>query len=384
MARKGNNIYLRNTGKWEGRYIRTRMADGRIRYGYVSGDTYEETLEKRDKAASVYAADAKEKEIAMPGNQLLFSKVSEAWLEEKKAFLKQSSIIKYYNILNRYILPEFGDKYIAEITKEDVLDFLIKLFNSGGMKRKGLSQQMIQSISSVLKSVAKSVEDSSNSDILSFGRLPFKKQKKPLRVFSLSEQYRLEQYLLSDMDSVRLGIMLCLYTGIRLGELCALKWENISFENRKLTIRATMMRIQTPDDPEHKTRVIVTLPKSASSIREIPLPTDIFRLLQKMEKPKDTYFLTGYRNIYIEPRTMENHFRSVTDACGIKDANFHALRHTFATRCIEQGFDVKSLSEILGHASVKITMDRYVHPTMELKQKNMDKLSFFETMKKSL
>lgn len=377
MARKGNNIYLRNTGKWEGRYVRERMADGRIRYGYVSGDTYEETLKKREEAASAYAKGIKDKEIVMPGNQLLFSILSEEWLEERKAFLKESSIIKYYNILNQYILPEFGGKYITEITKEEISDFLIGLFISGGKEGKGLSLQMIRSIISVLRSVAEYVQNSKNISVLSFGRFPFKEQKKPLRVFSVSEQYKLEQCLLSNMDSAGLGIMLCLYTGIRLGELCALKWSNISFENRKLIIRATMIRIQTPDDPNHKTKVVVTPPKSASSIREIPLPSDIFKLLQKMKKPKDTYFLTGHRHLYMEPRTMENRFKAATDACSIMGANFHTLRHTFATRCIEQGFDAKSLSEILGHASVKITMDRYVHPTMELKQKNMDKLSIF-------
>ena len=381
MARKGNNVYLRNTGKWEGRYVKTRMTDGRIRYGYVSGNTYEETLKKREEAANAYAESIKDKRIAMSGSPLLFSAASGEWLEERKSFLKESSIIKYYNILNQYILPEFGNKYIAEITKEEVSDFLIGLFTSGGKEKKGLSLQMIRSIISVLKSIAEYVQISRNISVLSFGRLPFKESKKPLRVFSVSEQYRLEQYLLSDMDGVRLGIMLCLYTGIRLGELCALKWGNISFENRKLIIHATMMRIQTPDDPEHRTKVIVTSPKSACSVREIPLPTDIFKLLQKMEKPKDTYFLTGCSNVYVEPRTMENRFKAITAACGISNANFHALRHTFATKCIEQGFDVKSLSEILGHASVNITMDRYVHPTMELKQKNMDKLSIFCTKK---
>ena len=374
MARKGNNIYLRNTGKWEGRYVRGRMEDGRIRYGYVSGETYEEALRKRDEAADAYRGSAKEKETAMAGKRLLFSTAAGQWLEERRPFLKASSAIKYYNILNQYLLPKFGDKSVAEMTREEVSEFLAVLFASGGKCGKGLSLQMIRSIVSVLKSILEYVQDSENINVLSLGRFPFREQKKPLRVFSMSEQYRLEQCLLSDMDGAGLGIMLCLYTGLRLGELCALKWEDISFENRKLRVCATMMRLQTPDDPEHKTKIIVTPPKSACSTREIPLPADIFRLLQKMKKSKDTYFLTGNRSLFVEPRTMENRFKAVTGACSIADANFHALRHTFATRCIEQGFDAKTLSEILGHASVKITMDRYVHPTMELKQRNMDKL----------
>lgn len=375
MARKGNNIYLRNNGKWEGRYIRERMADGRIRYGYVSGSTYEETLKRRDEAASTYAKSMKEK-IKL-GNPLLFSTVSQEWLNERKLYLKESSIAKYRNILNWYLLPEFSDRYITEITKEELFCFFTRLLRSGGVRGKGLSPRMIKSVISVYKAVACYACDCNDVKVVPVGRFPLKDSKKPMRVLSVKEQQKLEQFLFSDIGNTGLGIILCLYTGIRLGELCALKWKDISLENRKLDIHATMVRIQTPEDPERRTKVIVTTPKSACSIREIPLPSAILPLLERMKEAGDTYFLTGLQNVYIEPRTMENRFKAITTACGIEDANFHALRHTFATRCIEQGFDVKSLSEILGHAGVKITMDRYVHPTIELKQKNMDKLSVF-------
>ena len=373
MARKGNNIYLRNTGKWEGRYIKGRGADGRLRYGYVSGATYEEALKRRDAAAVSYEESRKNPFLREGG--LLFSTVSREWLKEREPFLKESSMAKYRNILNRYLLPEFGGRCVAEITKEEFSAYLTGLLTSGGIHGKGLSPRGVRGIICVLKAVLRYAWDSRHVQAADLDAFPLKDQKKPLRVFSAREQHILEECLLSDMGSDRLGIMLCLYTGIRLGELCALKWEDISLENRKLDIHATMTRIQTPDDPERRTRVIVTLPKSACSVREIPIPSDILRLLKEMEEPKDTYFLTGRRNVYVEPRTMENRFKAIVDACGIADANFHALRHTFATRCIELGFDVKSLSEILGHASVKITMDRYVHPTMDLKQKHMDKLS---------
>lgn len=375
MARKGNNIYLRNTGKWEGRYIKGRAADGRLRYGYVSGETYEETQKRRDEAARSY--EEGRKQTALPDGQDLFSTVSTEWLKVREPFLKESSIAKYRNILNRYLLPEFGGRSVAEITKEELSGYLTWLLTSGGIHGNGLSPKGVRGIICVLDAVLGYARDTRHVKAADLGKFPLKDQKKPLRVFSVREQHILEECLLSDMGSDRLGIMLCLYTGIRLGELCALKWEDISLENRKLDIHATMTRIQTPDDPKRRTRVIVTLPKSACSVREIPLPGDLLRLLKEREAPKDTYFLTGRRNAYMEPRTMENRFKAIVNACGIEDANFHALRHTFATRCIELGFDVKSLSEILGHASVKITMDRYVHPTMDLKQKNMDKLSVF-------
>lgn len=379
MARKGNNIYLRNNGKWEGRYIRERMTDGRLRYGYVSGSTYEEALKRRDEAANSYAKNRKETLIS--GDYLLFSTVSQEWLDERKLFLKESSIAKYRNILNWYLLPEFSDRYITEITKEELSCFFTRLLKSGGVCGKGLSPRVIKSVISVYKAVAGYACDCNDVKVVPVGKFPLKDSKKPMRVLSVKEQQKLEQFLFSDIGRTGLGIMLCLYTGIRLGELCALRWNDISLEDKKLDIHATMVRIQTPEDPDHRTKVIVTAPKSVCSIREIPLPSAILPLLQKVKADNDTYFLTGLQNIYIEPRTMENRFKAITAACGIEDVNFHALRHTFATRCIEQGFDVKSLSEILGHAGVKITMDRYVHPTIELKQKNMEKLSVFVNSK---
>ena len=136
-----------------------------------------------------------------------------------------------------------------------------------------------------------------------------------------------------------------------------------------------MQRLQQLDGGEKKTKVVITTPKSECSIRTIPLPDSISQLLQKNRKGDETFFLTGMREKYVEPRTMENRFKKVLMKAGIDEANFHALRHTFATRCIELGFDIKSLSEILGHASVNITLNRYVHPSIELKQKNMNMLS---------
>ena len=142
-----------------------------------------------------------------------------------------------------------------------------------------------------------------------------------------------------------------------------------------------MQRMQTKNNPDHKTAVIISAPKSECSIRKIPLPDDIFRLILAEKRPADTYFLTGLSKVYIEPRTLQNRFKAVIKSCKLKDTNFHALRHTFATRCVELGFDVKSLSEILGHASINVTLNRYVHPSMETKQKNMNILSELFTVK---
>lgn len=381
MARKGENIYCRKNGRWEGKYEKGRV-DGRIQYGYVSGKSYEEVLRKKREALKAqtcaYANSGQSEE------NLLFAFIAEKWMEEQKPILKETSVAKYEGILERYLVPEFGGMQVTEITRDKVSQFLQKLLVPQGGKDGGLSPKTVAGIFSVLKTIMDYAKRNGNVSVTDLRDLPVKQIRKPLRVLSVNEQHLLENYLTADMDCSRFGIMLCLYTGIRLGELCALKWEDISFEDRTLHIHRTMERVPAKDESNSKTKIIVTPPKSSCSVRYIPIPDKVFHLAQEMKGPQDAFLLTGSPNKFIEPRTMENHFLAAVKKSGIDRANFHALRHTFATRCVELGFDAKSLSEILGHASVRITMDRYVHPTMEAKQRNMDRLSELMSARKNL
>ncbi len=374
MARQGENIYQRKSGKWEGKYIKERV-NGKIKYGYVSGNSYDDVLRKKQNISKAYEDSVKKEPIG--ADQLLFSNVASEWMREKEPLLKQSTICRYRNNLNIHLLPVYGDRLVTDITRDDVDTFVARLCASGGKNGKGLSGNTARSVVSVLKTVVEYARDYRRAPVANLNGISIKNQGRPIRVFSRNEQKMIEDYLHENMDfnNDLIGIMLCLYTGIRLGELCALHWEDVLFDEGELYIHSTMLRIQTPDNPDHKTEVITTMPKSDSSLRRIPLPPNMFDLLSEMKGTRGTYFLTRHKNMFIEPRIMESHFKAVIDAVGIADANFHALRHTFATRCIELGFDVKSLSEILGHSSVKLTMDRYVHPTRETKQKNMDKLA---------
>ena len=149
----------------------------------------------------------------------------------------------------------------------------------------------------------------------------------------------------------------------------------VSFASFYVHIGIFLQRIQNIGENKRKTSILISDPKSECSIRKIPIPETVFQLLCKFKYPENTYLLTGHTQKFIEPRTLQYRFKAVLKTCNINDANFHSLRHTFATRCIELGFDIKSLSEILGHATVNITLNRYVHPSMELKQKNMNMLS---------
>ena len=137
-----------------------------------------------------------------------------------------------------------------------------------------------------------------------------------------------------------------------------------------------MQRIQnTSIIAATKTKVVITEPKSQCSMRDIPLPRFIVEIAERFADSPNAFVLSGDKNKYVEPRTMQNHFKAYIKESRIEDANYHALRHTFATRCIEVGFDIKTLSEILGHANVNITLNRYVHSSFDLKCANMNKLS---------
>ena len=301
-----------------------------------------------------------------------FADWARQWLASPETELKDSSRVRYTNILNSYLLPTFGGLPPDGLTREAVAAYRQTLLQSGGKAGTGLSPKTVTDVLSVLKCVLRYAQDrgAQSPDLRG---LVARQQRKPLRVFSKDEQRRLSAWLVEKPDLCRLGILLSLYTGLRIGELCALRWGDIDLEGGSLTVHATLQRLQTFDEAK-KTRIIITPPKSASSLRSIPLPDFLIEAIRPYRRSEGCFFLTG-TPFFVEPRTMENRYKEALRACGIRDANFHACRHSFATRCVELGFDVKSLSEILGHASVSITMNRYVHPSMDFKRKNMNRLS---------
>lgn len=373
MPKRGNNIYLRKDGRWEGRYSKGSK-DGKIQYGYVFGKSYEDVEQK------LYACKQHLDEIHI-SSVGTFKTFSEEWLRVHAPELKLSSIAKYSNILHSYLLPQFGERDICSISRNDVMSFSRELLISGGVREIGLSPKTVNSTLSVLKNVFEFVIREKCLKVADISDISVKQPQQPMRILSRLEQNRLSQFLCDNPSPCHLGILLCLYTGLRIGEICALKWEDICIAEPYLFVHKTMQRIQVSENATKKTEVVIQAPKSDCSIRKIPLPDEILQFLSPAQAKGQAFLLTGMVHSYIEPRSMENRFKAVTKECGISDVNFHALRHTFATRCVEIGFDIKSLSEILGHASVNITLNRYVHPSMELKQKNMNMLSELLTIK---
>lgn len=375
MSRKGENIYKRKDGRWEGRYQKERV-NGKIKYGYVFAKTYKEVKTKLADINNPSNIQQEEKgNVKGKLQSESFVVIAQEWVASQEPQLKQSSIVKYTNILNSYLLPDFADKKISEITRNEIIAFSNKMLLSGGAANTGLSPKTVTSIISILKNILKYASLVKGYSVVDTRGISVKQPQKTMRILSRTEQQRLIKYLYEDLNLCNLGILVCLYTGLRIGEICALKWEDISFDEQYLYVHQTMQRLQTQKNGEKKTTVTISPPKSDCSERKIPIPDNIFQLLIEFRRPANTFFLTGMGNNYMEPRTMQNRFKSIIKRCNINDANFHALRHTFATRCVELGFDVKSLSEILGHASVNITLNRYVHPSMELKQKNMNMLA---------
>ena len=371
MPRRGENIYKRKDGRWEGRYMKEHSGS-KTKYGYVYGKTYAEVKK---------VLTVKKSEIALERNkppdsvsqEIEISSIAALWLSDNQNNLKESTVIKYRNLLNTYIIPNVGSIMISDLDYEVLSDFCNKLLVSGGSKEQGLSNKTVSDVLTVIKSICRYAERKKYRIDRTALDVSVKIKVAPLRVLSIPEEQLLIAYLKKQDTLICAGILLSLFTGIRIGELCALTWRDISPEQRTIHIHKTMQRIQTQGGPS-KTKVVITEPKSLCSIRDIPLSKDIAELIPA-RTASNAFFLTGKINQYIEPRTMENHFKRILKELNIENAHFHTLRHTFATRCVEVGFDIKSLSEILGHANVNITLNRYVHPSMDLKQKNMEKLS---------
>lgn len=373
MSKRGENIYKRKDGRWEGRYIRSHDANGKAEYGYIYGKTYSEVKQKLLRM-KVLPQQRSEKQ----GNKTItYSQFLDDWLRSSRLNTKESTYARYAHLIERHIKPHLGDIPLSQVTTQGVEDFIAEQLKSGRLDgRGGLAPKTVTDILTVIKSTMEYARYNNYEIICNIKKLSVKKKEKEMRVLTSTEQTVLLKTLTDEMDLCKFGVILSLYTGIRIGELCALKWEDLCLSQSVLKVKKTMQRIQeTEIGAIRKTKIIITEPKSKCSIREIPLPPFIVDMARPFAASPQAFVLTGDTKRFIEPRTMQNRFQSYVSESGIEKANFHATRHTFATRCVEVGFEIKSLSEILGHANVNITLNRYVHSSFELKCSNMNKLT---------
>lgn len=374
MARTGENIYKRKDGRWEARYIVAYDSNGKAKDKYLYARTYTEVKAKLLNAQNHTHFT---KEVRNSKDQEKYKYWLDEWLKTKRLSVKESTYIRYRNTIQNHIKPDLGKYPLCKISTSLMEQFVSHKLQGGRKDGKGgLSPKSVSDILVIVKESFKYAQSYGALVICSFDRISFKKNAQEMRVLSILEEQRLLSVLFKDFDRYKLGVFICLYTGIRIGELCALQWKNVSLAENAIKIKHTMQRLQCEDlNDLQKTRIIVTEPKSYAALRTIPIPEFVTDVIKPFVGAPNTYVLSGECKAIIEPRTMQNRFKTYLIEGQINDANFHSLRHTFATRCVEAGFDVKTLSEILGHSGVKITLDKYVHSSMQLKKKNMDKLS---------
>ena len=368
MARTGENIYKRKDGRWEARYIQSYNSEGKPKYRSVYGKSHKEAKLKRLQLIHEAMSGIGDQ----PATVTIFSDLVKSWLNNTKLRVKESTYARYYCQVQKHILPYLGKYQTWKITTEQIEQLVGQLLKSKKEGGSGLSPKTVEDILIVIKNIFKFAKCYTHLDLY---RIKIKKEEKRPLTLTLRDQSKLNQYLIKDPNFIKLGILLSLHTGIRIGELCALRWEDIDLKEQTIHINKTLQRIQVSSEEYtlNKTKVIITSPKSTKSIRDIYIPIFLTVLLSKMKGKAGCYFLTG-DNKCMEPRTLNNHFKRYLKQCDIPDYNFHSLRHTFATNYIESGFDVKSLSEILGHSNVNITLERYVHSSNKLKRNNLEKL----------
>ena len=352
------NIYLRKDGRFESRVPNGKRKDGKRAFLYVLSRTKEECIAR---VQAIY-----QKNRPNGTCQLTMADLYSEWYRSILHRVKESTAANYAMKANKHILPAFGGIFVSNITADCIYSFISE------KKKAGFSPRYISDIVILMKTVFKyAVRTYQIANPLDGIVLPKKKQPE-IRLLDEAEQKTLHQYIRQHQNRSTLGVAIALTGGLRIGEICPLRWRDVDLEKRIITISKTMQRIQCPTETR-KTKLIITDPKSESSRRQIPIPDCMMSFLLKFKGKSNEYVLTG-TDKPIEPRAMQYRFRTILKNAKLPSIHFHALRHIFASNCIKLGFDVKALSELLGHSSVEITLNRYVHSSFDQKREYMKRV----------
>lgn len=366
MGRHGENIrHRKSDGRWEGRYKVYHEEKMKYVYRSVYGHTYDEVK----KRLSFEKLSAKRLSGGCPdgfNHSALFSQIASEWLNFIREKCKYSTYVKYDTLYRTHIAALLDDCPLIDITE-------IKL---QAEIPDNLSENTQKSIYSVINQILRYANIHYRIQVPVVTRISARAEKKTVETLSLAEQTKLVECLCTNMDKYKIAVSFSLCLGLRLGEICALKWTDIDFANKIMTINHTVQRISITalTDETTKTDLLESNPKSDCSRRLLPISSEILCMLDKLHNDQ-LYIFGGEKPL--EPRTMQYQFKKILREAMISDRNFHILRHTFATNCVEKGVDIKSLSEILGHSDVKITLNRYVHPTMDAKRLQLEQLIHF-------
>lgn len=364
MARHGENIYRRKDGRYEGRYVIGKTLQGKTRFGYVYGRRYSEV-----KSALLLKKAEHAQAFRPKGGGITVGQWLRRWLEEeKRGSVKPSSYQTYLNLLNKHLLPRVGQWALAAVAPDTVRQLITALEASG------LSAGTIRSVFRLFSAAMRCAHEE--------GLIA----KNPCRKISVRREEAAEQRVLTrkeqrlfreSADTSDLPALLSLYTGMRLGEICALKCSDIDCEKRTITVRRTVQRIAAPTaEAGSRTMLMIGTPKSTRSQRVIPLPELLLTPLQRqMAQVSHSAYLFGTAACAAEPRTIQRRFQRSAERLGLEGVHFHTLRHSFATRLLELGVDVKTVSVLLGHSSAKTTLDCYAHSLLDRQRAAMALLS---------
>ena len=296
------------------------------------------------------------------------SQIADLWKEEKRQFIKKSTFAAYSLIVETHLLPAFGN--LTTVTEKGVQDFVLHKLN-GGLSQKTIKDMLIV-LRMILKYGAKkNYRVYAPIDVI----FPTDRERQELEVLSIANQKKIMRFVEENFTFRNLGIFICLSTGVRIGEICALTWQDIDTENCIIHIRKTIQRIYIRENSIRHTELMIDTPKTATSIRDIPMTKDLLSVLKPLRKVVNENFFVLTNDITpTEPRTYRNYYKKLLVKLNIPPIKFHGLRHSFATRCIESHCDYKTVSVILGHSNISTTLDLYVHPNYEQKKKCIDKM----------
>lgn len=369
MPRRGENIHKRKDGRWEARYRKGLGPDGKTVYGSVYGSTYREAKEK---LLSV-AVDVKENPRTK-ADKRTFGDALNLWLEHNRVRCKGSTMRKYEFLIETHILPKLGAVKLRDLSATMINRFLTEKLTGGRLKGDGgLAPSYVRTITQVITGAVKYAVSEEMCPPLKTTVFRPQEAKRDLTILGADDLLRLEDALITRRDRTAIGILLSLYTGLRIGEVCALRWEDIELDIHVLHVRRTVSRVSDRSGAGGSV-LTIDAPKTKASVRDIPISSFLSGILRPARPDDPKCYVASGKAKFLSPRTFEYRYHSLLRECGVKRINYHALRHTFATRCIEAGIDVKSLSEILGHSDVRITLGTYVHSSMELKRTQMEKL----------
>lgn len=298
-----------------------------------------------------------------------FETVAALWKADKRKWVKPSSYSIYVHLLNKHLLPFFAGKDI--ITEADIQGYVTTKLASG------LSLKSIQDSITILRMIL-----SYGEKVGTWPHIPFEvhypsntEKRHDIPVLTKQQQKALHKYLQEHFSFRNLGLLICLHSGLRIGELCGLQWKDLDVSTGVLRVNKTVQRISIVDGQERVNYLSIASPKTDSSTRDVPICRELMKMIKPLKRfMQEDYYLVSNSTKPIEPRYLRAYFRKVLLELDIPPIRFHALRHSFATRCIEANCDYKTVSAILGHSSISTTLDLYVHPDNRAKRKVIERV----------